>query len=99
MRCRCGEKGEEGAWAEQASGRWEGSGSAYFTQDDLRGQVLGGPTQGPGAAFHTLGKTEVCHLWAQECAVGWEGGRVQAGLPGVPPCLAQWAPECSPAGR
>lgn len=44
-----------------------------FAQDDLRGQVLRGPTQGPGAAFHTLGKTKVCHLWAQE--QGWQGGR------------------------
>ena len=52
--------------AEQASGWWEGLGGAYFTQDDLGGQVLGGPTQGPGAAFHTLGETKVCHLRAQD---------------------------------
>ncbi|KAL0607182.1 LOW QUALITY PROTEIN: UPF0764 protein C16orf89 [Plecturocebus cupreus] len=33
-----------------------------FTQDDLGGQILGGPAQGPSAAPHVLGKTEVRHL-------------------------------------
>lgn len=64
--------GEGRAWS-RPQGQWEGWGGAYFAQDDLRGQVLRGPTQGPGAAFHTLGKTKVCHLWAQE--QGWQGGR------------------------
>lgn len=85
MRCRCGEKGEEGAWVEQASGRWEGSRGAYFTQDDLGGQVLGGPTQGPGAAFHTLGETEVCHLQAQDGRLAGRAGGFRPGPPGAAP--------------
>ena len=30
--------------------------------DDLRGQVLGGPAQGPRPVADSLGKTEVCYL-------------------------------------
>lgn len=81
-----GAQGEEGASrrAEPASGEGEGWGGAYFAQDNLRGQILRGAAQGPSAALHALGETEVCHLWAQEQAVGRKGGsrpRLPQGCP------------------
>lgn len=69
---------------EQASGRWEGSRGAYFTQDDLGGQVLRGPTQGQVRPFTAARNRSLS-------PAGWDGrlagrgregsGRGHLGLP------------------
>lgn len=85
---------------EQASGRWEGREGAYFTQDDLGGQVLGVPHKVQVRPFTRLAKPKsvTCRHMGPGRLAGRAGG-FRPGPPGAAPRPAQWAPECSPAGQ
>lgn len=57
------EMGGKGEVTLQHKRRGEGL-NACLAEDDFRGQVFRGATQGPGSALHSLGKAKVCHLAA-----------------------------------
>jgi hypothetical protein len=58
--------GSKRRWVAQAAG-------PYLAEDDLRGQVLRGPAQGPGPPLHSLGEAEVRDL------EGTDEGKVYTG--------------------